>query len=417
MSEFITAIDVGTTKVCTFIAELTPESGGHAGERGGYTAGGLRLLGAGQSRSQGLRKGVVVNVPAATQAIAESIEQAEHDAGVTVRSAYVGIVGGHIGSHNGVGAVAIPRGRSITQQDVERALDAARAIPIPSDREVIHTIARNFTVDAQEGVLEPVGMHAYRLEVNAHIITGAATAIHNLVKCIQSNGVTIDELVLAPLASAEAVLTEEERDLGVAVVDVGGGTSDIAVYLGGSVWFTSVVEVGGDNFTRDLAFGLRAPFEAAEGLKIKYGHVLPDWVAADEMINTRSFGDAQTQAIPRRYIAEILEARGEEVFQDILREIKRSGYDGLLPAGMVLTGGTAQMQGLKELGRHQLQLPVRTGMPNSIANAQRQWLTPAHATGLGLLSWAQRHGPTEGYRSSFAFAQRVREWLRNLLPG
>ncbi len=404
MSDVITAIDVGTTKICTFIAEITPE-------------GRLRLLGAGQARSQGLRKGVVVNVAAATQAIAEAIEQAEHDAGMTIRNAYVGIVGGHISSHNGTGAVAIPRGRSITRHDVDRALDAARAIPIPTDREVIHTIARNFTVDEQEGVQEPIGMHAYRLEVNAHIITGAATAIHNLVKCIQSNGITIEELVLEPLASAEAVLTDEERDMGVAIIDMGGGTADIAIFLGGSVWHTTVLEVGGDNFTRDLAIGLRAPFEAAEAVKLKYGHVLPDWVAADEMINTRAFGDAQMQAIPRRYVAEILEARGEDVLQMILREIKRSGYDGLLPAGVVLTGGTAQLQGLKEMGRHLLQLPVRTGVPNSISNAQRQWLAPAYATGLGLLLWGQRHGPSEtGHRSS-PLMPRLRSWLRNLLPG
>lgn len=404
MPDVITAIDVGTTKICTFIAEITPESR-------------LRLLGAGQARSQGLRKGVVVNVAAATQAIAEAIEQAEHDAGMTIRNAYVGIVGGHISSHNGTGAVAIPRGRSITRHDVDRALDAARAIPIPTDREVIHTIARNFTVDEQEGVQEPIGMHAYRLEVNAHIITGAATAIHNLVKCIQSNGITIEELVLEPLASAEAVLTDEERDMGVAIIDMGGGTSDIAIFLGGSVWHTTVLEVGGDNFTRDLAIGLRAPFEAAETVKLKYGHVLPDWVAADEMINTRAFGDAQMQAIPRRYVAEILEARGEDVLQMILREIKRSGYDGLLPAGVVLTGGTAQLQGLKEMGRHLLQLPVRTGVPNSISNAQRQWLTPAYATGLGLLLWGQRHGSSEtGHRSS-PLTPRLRNWLRTLLPG
>ena len=293
MSDYITAIDVGTTKICAFIAETTPE-------------GRLRLLGAGQARSQGLRKGVVVNVSAATQAIAEAIEQAEHDAGITVRSAYVGIVGGHISSHNGTGAVAIPRGRSITRADVDRALDAARAIPIPSDREIIHTIARNFTVDQQEGVQEPIGMHGYRLEVNAHIITGATAAINNLVKCIQSNGVAIDELVLEPLASGEAVLTEDERSLGVALADVGGGTTDIAIFLDGSVWHTVVLDMGGENLTRDLAVGLRAPFEAAEQLKIRYGHALPEWVAEDELVSSVAFGDSQSQAISRRYIAEIL---------------------------------------------------------------------------------------------------------------
>ena len=404
MSEIIAAIDVGTTKICTFIAEATPE-------------GRLRLIGAGRVRSQGLRKGVVVNVSAASQAIAESIELAEHEAGVTIRSAYVGIVGEHISSHNGNGAVAIPRGRSITRQDVERALDAARAIPVPSDREIIHTIARSFTIDHQEGVQEPIGMHGYRLEVNAHIITGATAAISNLVKCIQSNGVGIEELVLEPLASGEAVLTSDERDMGVAVADIGGGTTDVAIFLEGSVWHTIVLDVGGDNLTRDLAVGLRVPFDTAEQLKIRYGHAQPDWVAEDENVSAAAFGDAQSQPISRRYIAEILEARTEEILHMILREIKRSGYDGLLPAGVVLTGGSAQLQGAKELGRTIFHLPVRTGAPEGIANAHKQWLTPAHATGIGLLLWGLRHGPSESTRRSSPLVPNVREWLQGLLPG
>ncbi|NOX62494.1 MAG: cell division protein FtsA [Chloroflexi bacterium] len=404
MSEIIAAIDVGTTKICTFIAEASPE--GH-----------LRLLGAGRARSRGLHKGVVVNVSAATEAIAEAIEKAEQDAETPVRSAYVGIVGGHISSHNGVGAVAIPRGRSITRHDVDRALDAARAIPIPSDREIIHTIARNFTIDQQEGVQEPIGMHGYRLEVNAHIITGATAAINNLVKCIQSNGVVIEELVLEPLASGEAVLTPEERELGVALADIGGGTTDIAIFLNGSVWHTSVLDVGGDNLTRDLAVGLRAPLDAAEHLKVRYGHALPERVAEDETVSAAAFGDASVQAISRRYIAEILEARSEEILLLIRREIKRSGYDGLLPAGVVLTGGSAQLQGVKEMGRWVFRMPVRTGIPNSVGDVHRQWLTPAYATGLGLLLWGVRRGPTEHVRRQSPMMPRLREWLRSLLPG
>ena len=404
MSDLITAIDVGTTKICTFIADRTPE-------------GRLRLLGAGLARSQGLRKGVVINVAAATQCLAESIERAEHDAGVTIRSAYVGIVGGHISSHNGAGAVAIPRGRSITRHDVDRALDAARAIPIPSDREIIHTIARSFTVDEQEGVQVPIGMHGYRLEVNAHIITGAATAISNLVKCIESNNIAIDELVLEPLASGEAVLTEEERQMGVAVADIGGGTTDIAIFLGGSVWHTIVLNIGGDQLTRDLAVGMKTPYDAAEMLKVRYGHALPEWVAADEVVSAPAFGDVQTQAISRRYISEILQARSEEILQMIQREIKRSGYDGLLPAGVVLTGGTAQLQGLKEMGRQVFHMPVRTGVPPSVGNVQRQWLTPAYATGIGLLMWGQRIGPADPQRRSTNLSSGLRNWLRGLLPG
>ena len=405
MTDLISAIDVGTTKITTFIAEITPE-------------GRLRLLGAGTTRSQGLRRGVVVNVPAATKAISEAIEMAEMDAGVAIQSAYVGITGAHIHSHNGTGAVAIPRGRSITRADVDRALDAARAVPVPPDREIIHTIARSFTIDQQEGVAEPVGMHGYRLEVNAHIITGASAAISNLVKCVQASNIVIDELVLEPLASGEAVLSEGERDLGVALADIGGGTTDLAIYLNGSVWHTVVLDIGGEFLTRDLAVGLRAPFEAAEQLKILHGHVLPEAIMEDEVVNAAAFGDLQHQAIARRFLAEILEARTEEMLQFILREIRRSGYDGLLPAGVVLTGGSSQLQGLKELGRGVFMLPVRVGTPNSIANARREWLNPANATGLGLLMWAQRNGgPSEPARKSTDGMTRVRQWLRGLLPG
>ncbi|RME84862.1 MAG: cell division protein FtsA [Caldilineae bacterium] len=404
MSEIITSIDVGTTKICTFIAEVSDE-------------GTISLLGAGCVRSEGLRKGVIVNVSAATQAITESIEMAEHEAGVTVRSAYVGIVGAHISSHNSTGAVAIPRGRSITRHDIDRALDAARAIPVPSDRDIIHTIARSFKVDQQEGVQEPIGMHAYRLEVDAHIITGATTAINNLVKCVRSNGVAIEELVLEPLASGEAVLTPDERDLGVVVVDMGGGTTDLAIYLEGSVWHTVVLDVGGDTLTRDLAMGLRTPFKTAEQVKIRYGHAQPEWIPEDDVVSAAAFGEVHSQNVSRRFIAEILEARSEEILHMILREIRRSGYDGLLPAGVVLTGGSAQLQGLKELGRDVFRLPVRTGIPNSIQNVPRQYQAPAFACGLGLLLWGQRNDPYETSMPTTPTGLRLRQWLRSLLPG
>ncbi len=403
MSEIITAIDVGTTKICTFIAEATPE-------------GRLRLLGAGCSRSEGLRKGVVINVSAATQAITDSIVKAEQMAGITVQNAVVGIVGSHIKSHNGIGTATIPRGRSITRQDIDRALDTARTIPLPPDREIIHTIARNFTVDQQEGVSEPIGMHGYRLEVNAHIITGATTAIKNLANCVQNNGVTVEEMVLEPLASGEAVLTQDERDMGVVVADIGGGTTDIAIYLDGSVWHTVVLEVGGDNLTRDMAMGLRTPYDTAESLKLRYGHALPEWVAEDEVISANAFGDAQSQTISRRFIAEILEARSEEVLSYILQEIRRSGYDGLLPAGVVLTGGTAQLPGIMDLGRKVFRSPVRTGVPNGIGNAQRKWLKPENACGFGLLLWAQRSDPYESPSPGFPLPSRLGKLFRNLLP-
>lgn len=404
MQNVITAIDVGTTKVTTFIAEPTPD--GH-----------LRLLGAGSARSQGMRKGVVVNVSAATKAITESIERAEHEAGATIRSAYIGIAGAHISSRNGIGAVALSPHRGITRADVDRALDASRAIPVPTDREIIHTIARSFTIDQQEGVQEPIGMHGYRLEVDAHIITGASTAISNLVKCIQGNGIAIDELVLQPLASGEAVLTNDEREMGVVLVDIGGGTTDIAIYLNGSVWHAVVLEIGGDQLTRDLAVGLHTPFDVAEQLKIRYGQAVPERVAADENISASAFGDAQNLSISRRWVAEILQARCEEILEMVLREVRRSGYDGLLPAGAVFTGGAAQLAGLKDMGRALFEMPVRIGTPTNLLGARREWLTPAHATGQGLLLWGQRNGPIEGARRPSSFGPNLRQWLRTLLPG
>ena len=223
--------------------------------------------------------------------------------------------------------------------------------------------------------------------------------------------------MLEPLASGEAVLTNDEREMGVAVADMGGGTTDIAIYLDGSVWHTVVLDVGGDNFTRDLAMGLRTPFDTAENLKIKYGHALPEWVAEDELISANAFGDAQSQAVSRRFLAEILEARGEEILHLIQREIRRSGYDGLLPAGVVLTGGSAQLQGLKEMGREIFRLPVRTGVPNSIGNVHRKWLTPAFACGFGLLLWAQRNDPYEQTRRVSPLMMRIKDWLAGLLPG
>ncbi len=402
----ITAIDVGTTKICTFIAEPLED-------------GRLQLLGAGVARSRGLRRGVIVNVSAATEAITEAIEKAEQDAGRRVENAYVGIVGKHITSHNSKGAVAIPRGRSITRQDVDRALDAARAIPLAEDREIIHVIARNFTVDEQAGVQEPVGMHGYRLEVNAHVITGARAPINNLIKCIEGNGVTVNEVVLEPLASGEAILTPEEREMGVVVADIGGGTTDVAIYIEGSVWHTVILEIGGDLLTRDLAMGLRTPYNTAERLKLRYGHALPTAIPEDELINTHGFGENNTQAASRRFLAEILEARGEEILQMILREINRSGYDSILSAGVVLTGGSSLLPGFKELAQDILRLPIRVGVPGSVLNVPRQYHSPAYATGIGLLLWAHRQDDVyETTRQPSAAGQsRIRQWLRALLPG
>ena len=406
MSDLITAIDVGTTKICTYIGEITPENTFH-------------LLGADCSRSRGLRRGVVVNIAGATEAIAESVEKAEAKAGVTIDEAHVGIVGGHIGFESSTGAIALPRNRTIGWPEISRVLSEAQAIPIPSDRDIIHVIARTFTVDGQEGILEPIGMQGRRLEVDAYIVTGARTAINNLKKCIENNGVMVKSLVLEPLASGEAVLTQEEREAGVAIADIGGGTTDIAIYLNGSVWHTTILQIGGNLFTSDLATIMHTPQQVAEKLKARYGSVLPEYIPEAETVSAPSFGGKSSQTFSRKYIAEILSARAEELLLFIQREINRSGYGDLLSAGLVLTGGGSRLPGLDILGRELLDVPVRIGRPAGLGDVPRQILVPENACGMGLLMQAVRENPYAARPSSSntSLMTKLSQWMRNLLPG
>ena len=408
MSEIITAIDVGTTKICTFIAERTPENE-------------LHLLGAGCRRSRGLRRGVVVNIAAATEAIADAVEAAEEEAGVTIEEAHVGIVGGHISFDTSRAAITIPRNRAIDWALINRVLSEAQAIPVMADRDIIHVIARTFTVDGQEGVQEPIGMHGRRLEVDAYIVTGARTAINNLKKCVENNGIMVKGLVLEPLASGEAVLTPEEKEAGVAVVDIGGGTTDIAIYLNGTVWHTTILQIGGNHFTKDLSTILHTPYSIAERLKTRYGHVLPEYIPPDETVEAPSFGGKPSQTYYRQYIAEILSARAEELLLFIQREINRSGYGDLLSAGLVLTGGGARLVGIDALGRELLGVPVRIGAPMRLGDIPRRLLTPENACGVGLLMQAsQEKSPYETApqtSSGDSFATKLAQWMRNLLPG
>ncbi len=406
MSELITAIDVGTTKICTFIGEMTAENTFH-------------LLGAACSRSRGLRRGVVVNIAAATDAIAQSVEMAESKAGATIEDAHVGIVGGHISFESSSGVIAVPRNRAIDWPEVNRVLAEAQAIPIPNDRDVIHVIARTFTVDGQEGVQEPIGMQGRRLEVDAYIVTGASTAITNLRKCIENNGVAVKSLVLEPLASGEAVLTPEERESGVAIADIGGGTTDIAIYLNGALWHTTILQIGGNHFTSDLATLLHTPYPVAEKLKARYGHVLPELIPENETVNAPSFGGKPTQTYSRQFIAEILSARAEELLLFIQREINRSGYGDLLSAGLVLTGGGSRLPGLDALGRELMAIPVRVGKPSPLGDIPRELLTPENACGVGLLLQAIRDNPYAAKPSSSqaSLMEKLSQWMRNLLPG
>jgi len=404
----IVGIDVGTTKICTLVGEI--------GENDS-----LRVTGVGVVPSRGLRKGVITDVEEAAAAIAESVQKAERVAGHTITRAYVGVGGSHISSQNNRGMVAIGKGdRPVDHDDIDRAMEAALAVPVPHNRRIIHSIAREFVLDGQDGVRNPIGLLGFRLEVEAHIVTGAVTSIQNLVRCVEMSQIEVAALVLQPLASADAVLTDEEKDLGVALVDIGGGTTDLALYSHGSIWETQVYAVGGNHLTNDIAVGLRAPMATAEDIKIRYATALPETVDAREMIEVTTFGDEALSTISRRQLAQIVACRTEEMFELIAKEIQRSGFEGLLPAGVVVTGGTAGLSDLKELAADTLQLPVRVGMPRRLRGLVETISSPAYATSVGLLLWGAREelrqsaSPIPG--GSRAWYTSLLEWLKVFIP-
>ena len=376
--EAIVGIDVGTTKICTLVGEVTEDQD-------------IRVVGVGVVPSRGIRKGVVVDATEVSHALAASIERAEQISGYSIERAYVGVTGAHISSLNSRGVVAIGRGgRTIVPEDVYRALDAAQAIAVPHNQRIIHAIPRGYTVDEHDGVHDPVGLVGFRLEVEAHIVTGSATALQNLSKCLGNAGVEVEAFVFQPLAAAESVLTPEERDIGVVLVDMGGGTTDVAMYIQGSVWHSLVLEVGGHNLTRDIAVGLRSPFSTAESIKLEYGHAVPDAVDPHEAIQVLAFGEAERRTVLQAQLAEIIRMRLEEMLELVQRQVKRSGYDGLLPAGVVLTGGGSELPGLRELCRRVLRLPVRVGHPRRLGGLVETISGPSYAASVGLLLWG--HG-------------------------
>lgn len=411
MNRTIVGIDVGTTKVCTLVAEV-------------HDSGRVNILGAGLTPSKGLDKGVVVNIDEAVSAISTSVEKAERVSGYRIGTAFVGVAGRHISSLNSRGVVAISRpDHEITRTDVSRAVEAAQAIAIPTQREVIHVIPRAYIVDGHEGIRDPVGMAGYRLEVETHIVTGEVMAIQNLIKSVQRAGVEIDDLVLQPLASGEAVLLPEDKDRGVVLVDIGGGTTDIAIFIQGGIWHTVVLPVGGNHFTNDLVYILHTPYHTAEYLKLKYGSALPvNEDEEDELIDTDTFSPGERQQISRRTLNEIINARAEQILELVAAEIRRSGYEGLLPAGVVLTGGTAQLPGIDELAREMLGMPVRIGAPTDLAGLAEAIDSPPYATSVGLVRWGVRHGVATadfGGREGGSWRQvydRFKMWMREFLP-
>jgi cell division protein FtsA len=373
MEEIIVGIDVGTTKVCTLVGRVEDD---HS----------VRILGVGIEPSEGIRKGVIVDLGSASQAITRSVKKAESTSGLEITSAMVSIAGAHVSSVNSRGAAAV-NGNVIEQYDIEHALEQARAVAIPYDREIIHVIQRGFSVDGQDGIRNPKGMHGYRLEVETHIITASAATVDNLRQCVGAAGVEIQQFVLNPLASAEVVLTEQERQMGVTVCDIGGGTTDLAIYVNGDVWHTMVLAVGGNHVTQDIAHGLRLSPAQAEDVKKQQGNAVRAEVGAEEYFSIRPFGEDMPVQINRKELAHIIEARVEEIFSLTLQEIKRSGYDGLLPAGMVLTGGASALPGMKRVASDVLNMPVRTAQPENLLGLVDRLNSPAYSTSVGLLRW------------------------------
>jgi len=397
----LTSIDVGTTKVCTTIADV--DDGGS-----------VRVIGVGVAPSTGLHKGLVVNINEARESIRNSVKKAEQASAYKVESAYVGVTGRHVSSINNRGVVAITRNdRLVRRDDLKRVLQCAQNIKVPSERKLLHVIPRAYAIDGQKGIKNPVGMHGFRLDVEAHIITAAVTSVQNLVKCIRSIGIDIEDLILEPLASSEAVLTEDEKQVGVILADIGGGTTDVAVFKESSIWHTSILPVAGYQLTRDVAIGLGLPFDVAEEMKKRYGSVMPVYEGKMETPSTIS---QNGHGVSYQDLCDIIRARVEEIMRLILLELPRAEYETLVPAGLVLTGGTSNLSGIETLGREILRLPVRVGVPTNIYGITETLCDPAYATSVGLLLWGAKHEgkqmwPTRGFGSGW---RRLISRLTNL---
>jgi cell division protein FtsA len=372
----IVGLDIGTTKICCIIGEVNEE-------------GGIDIIGIGQHPSRGLRKGVVVNIETTVESIKCAVEEAELMAGMEIDSVYVGIAGGHIRGFNSHGIIAV-KNKEVSQADINRVIEAAKALAIPMDREVIHVLPQEFIVDDQDGIKSPLGMHGVRLEVKVHIVTGAVTSAQNIVKSVNKAGLQVNDIVLQPLASSEAVLTPEEKELGVAMVDIGGGTSDIALFCQDAIKHTSVLAIGGDHLTNDIAIGLRTPHSEAEKIKRSYGCALACLVKDKESIEVPSVGGREPRILSRELLAEIIEPRVVELYDLLKREITASGYEEALSSGLVITGGTVIMEGMLEAAERAFQIPVRRGYPRGIGGLVDVVNSPMYATSVGLLLYGHR---------------------------
>ena len=367
----IIGLDIGTSKVVAMVGEFSSDNQ-------------VEVVGLGSHPSRGLKKGVVVNIESTVQSIQRAIEEAELMAGCQINSVYAGISGGHIRSLNSHGVVPIKDGE-VTHGDVEHVMEAARAVAIPSDQQIIHILAQEFIIDGQEGIVDPIGMSGVRLEAKVHMVTGAVSAVQNIEKCVRRCGLEVDEVILQQLASSFSVLTEEEKELGVCLCDIGGGTTDIAVFLNGAIHHSAVIPIAGDQATKDIAIALRTPSHHAEDIKIRYACALTQLANPEEMIEVPSVGDRPPRRLTRQTLAEVIEPRYEELFTLISAELKRSGFEEVVAAGIVLTGGGAKMEGLIELAEEVFHMPVRVGVPKGVSGLVDVVRNPIYATGVGLL--------------------------------
>jgi cell division protein FtsA len=399
----IIGLDIGTSKVVALVGEVAPDNS-------------IEVIGIGSQPSRGLKKGVVVNIESTVQSIQRAIEEAELMAGCEIHSVFAGIAGSHVRSLNSHGVVAI-RDREVTHVDVEHVVDAAKAVAIPADQKILHVLPQEFIIDGQEGIRDPIGMSGVRLEAKVHIVTGAESAAQNIEKCIQRCGLTVDDVVLEQLASSFAVLTEDEKELGVCLVDIGGGTTDLAVFSQGAIRHTAVIPIAGDQVTNDIAVSMRTPTQYAEEIKVKYACALSQLANPDESIEVPSVGDRPARRLARQTLAEVVEPRYEELFGLVREELRRSGFEELIAAGIVLTGGSAKMEGAIELAEEVFHVPVRLGLPQHIRGLSDVVRNPIYSTGAGLLLYARdnalasNRGRTIGGNAK-TMVDRMKSWFQ-----
>ncbi len=398
----IVGLDIGTSKIACIVAEVTAE-------------GTLEVIGAGMTESSGMKKGMVVNIDATVGTIQQALQEAELMADCKIQAVYTGIAGGHIRSSNAHGMIKI-KDKEVAQADIDRAIETASSISLPSDQQILHILEQEFSIDGQEGIKKPKGMSGMRLEVEIHIVTGAVSAVQNILKCIHRCGLEVNEMILQPLASSKAVLAEDEKELGVCLIDIGGGTTDVAIFTGGAIRHTAVIPIAGDQITNDIAMALRTPTKDAEDIKIKYGCALRQ-LAPDAPIEVPGVGERSSRMLSRQTLAEVIEPRIEELYSLVQTELRRSGYEDLLSSGIVITGGSSSMQGMVELAEEIFHLPVRLGLPRNIGGLSSVVKTPRYATGVGLLVYGleryQRNEVSRVNSGSFKdVLEKMKDWFK-----